>query len=89
MPLAAQMQTEAFFLPFVLLLHWDAGWLAQRVLLQMLCGLFAYAFLLEIGLRRAASFFGGALFALSPLFFLDPHAAIAPLPFLPLLLSGH
>ncbi len=42
----------------------------------------------EIGLSRAAAFLGGALFLLCPVFFLTPHAAIGPVPFLPLLLLG-
>lgn len=88
MPLAAEMQSAVFFLPFVLLLHWNCGWLLLRVLLQISCGLFAYAFLVEIKLRRVAAVLGGALYSLSPLFFLSPHAAINPLPFLPLLLLG-
>ncbi len=88
MPLAAEMQSAVFFLPFVLLLHWNCGWLLLRVLLQILCGLFAYAFFTEIKLRREASLLGAALYGLSPIFFLSPHAAINPLPFLPLLLLG-
>ncbi len=88
MPLAAEMQTAVFFLPFVLLLHWNCGWLLLRVLLQIGCGLFAYAFFVELKLRREAAFLGAALYSLSPIFFLSPHAAINPLPFLPLLLLG-
>jgi hypothetical protein len=88
MPLAGEMQTSAFFLPFVLLLHFNCGWLLLRVTLQILCGLFGYALLIEIGLTRTAAFLGGVLYALSPLFFLCPSAPIAPLPFLPLLLLG-
>jgi hypothetical protein len=88
MPLAAEMQTYAFFLPFVLLLHFNAGWLIMRVLLQAMCGWFAYALFIELGLARLAALLGGALYALSPIFFLSPHASMAPLPFLPLLLLG-
>jgi hypothetical protein len=88
MPLAAEMESSVFFMPFVFLLHWSWGWLLLRMLLQILCGLFAYAFFAKIKLRREAAFLGGALYALSPIFFLSPHAAIYPLPFLPLLLLG-
>ena len=88
MPLAGEMEVAAFFLPFVLLFHFNTGWLVLRVLLQMLCGLFCYALFIEVGLRRRAAFFGAGLYALSPEFFLSPHAAIGPLPFLPLLLLG-
>jgi hypothetical protein len=88
MPLAAEMQTAVFFLPFVLLLHWNCGWLLLRVLLQIGCGLFAYAFFVELKLRREAAVLGAALYGLSPIFYLSPHAAINTLPFLPLLLLG-
>ena len=88
MPLAAEMQTSAFFFPFVFLLSLHDGWLLLRAVLMSLCGIFTYALLIELGLKRRAAFLGGALYALSPEFFLDPHAAIAPMPFLPLLLLG-
>ncbi|HQT46094.1 MAG TPA: hypothetical protein PLY97_02635 [Acidocella sp.] len=88
MPLAAEVQTSAFFLPFSLLLYFNCGWLLLVVLLQIGCGVFTYALLTEIDLTRAAAFLGGALFALSPEFFLCPSAPIGPLPFLPLLLLG-
>ena len=88
MPLAAETQTSAFFLPFILLLHFNTGWLLLRVLLQMGCGVFSYILFAELGLTRTAAFLGGALFALSPEFILCPSAPIAPLPFLPLLLLG-
>jgi hypothetical protein len=87
MPLAAEMEASAFFLPFTLLLHFHEGWLLLRIVLQMLCGLFGYLLLVQLGLRRSASFLGAALYALSPEFFLSPHAAIAPMPFLLLLLG--
>ncbi|NNM55646.1 hypothetical protein [Acidocella sp.] len=88
MPLAAEMQASAFFLPFVLLLHFNTGWLLLRVLLQMGCGVFSYILFAELGLSRTAAFLGAALYTLTPIFFLSPHAAITPLPFLPLLLLG-
>jgi len=59
-----------------------------RVLMQILCGLFAYTLLAEMGLRRATAILGGALYSLSPFFFLSPNAPIYPMPFLPLLLLG-
>jgi len=88
MPLAAEMQTSAFFLPFVLLLAFSHGWLWLEVTLQIGCGVFTYLLLVQLGLARLAAFFGGALFALSPEFFLCPSAPITALPFLPLLLLG-
>ncbi|OZB38893.1 MAG: hypothetical protein B7X48_11205 [Acidiphilium sp. 34-60-192] len=87
MPLAAEMQPLAFFLPFVLLLHFWNGWLAMLLILEMLCGLFTYALLIELGTTRAAALIGGALYALNATFFMVPHA-MGPLPFAPLLLLG-
>jgi hypothetical protein len=87
-PLAAQMEAPAFFFPFNIVMLLDNGWLWMRVILQALCGVFAYALFVELGLRRLAALLGGGLFALCPMFLLAPHASIAPMPFLPLLLLG-
>jgi hypothetical protein len=88
MPLAAEMQTSSFFLPFVLLLHFNAGWLYLRAILEALSAIFTYRLLIGLALSRGAAMFGGMLYALSPMFFLCPSAAITQLPFLPLLLLG-
>ncbi|MDD2877202.1 MAG: hypothetical protein PHT60_06370 [Acidiphilium sp.] len=87
MPLAAEMQTLSFFLPFVLLLKSWQGWLILKLLMQMLCGLFMYALLIELRTTRLAAFVAGALYALNATFFLVPHV-MGPLPFAPLLLLG-
>ena len=71
MPLAAEMQNESLFLPFVLLLYFHSGWLIQRVVFQLLCGVFTYAFLIRLERTRLASFTGAALFALNGTFFLS------------------
>ncbi|HQT65987.1 MAG: hypothetical protein B7Z78_09125 [Rhodospirillales bacterium 20-60-12] len=88
MPLAAEMQASSFFFPFILLLHFHNGRLLLRISLQAMSGIFTYGLLIELGLVRAAALAGAILFALNGTFILDPHAAIAPLPFLPLLLLG-
>ncbi len=88
MPLAAEVQDEAFFLPFVLLLHFKSGWFIQRLLFQFFCGAFTYAFLRRIGLGTAAACFGGALFALNGTFYISPGSVSAPMMFLPLLMIG-
>ncbi len=88
MRLAAEMNGPAFFFPFNIVMLSNNGWLWMRVLLQALAGMLAYALCIELGLKRLAAFLGGGLFALSPEFLLAPHSAIAPLPFLPLLLLG-
>jgi Bacterial membrane protein YfhO. len=87
MPLAAEMQTLSFFLPFVLVLKFWPGWLVLKLMMQILCGLFMYALLIELRLTRLAALVGGALYALNATFFLVPHV-MGPLPFAPLLLLG-
>lgn len=88
MPLAAEIQDEAFFLPVVLLLHFQSGWFWQRLLFQIGSGLFTYIFLRQNGLTKTASVFGGALFELNGTFYLNPGMVAAPVCFLPLLLVG-
>lgn len=87
MPLAAEMQTMSFFLPFVLLLQFWGGWLALLIMLQILCGLFTYGLLTELRLTRLSAFLGAMFYALSATFFLVPHV-MGPLAFAPLLLLG-
>jgi hypothetical protein len=87
MPLAAEMQSLSFFLPFVLLLKFSHGWIFLKISLQICSGLAMYALLIGLGLRRLAAFVPAVCFALNGTFFMDPHA-VGPLPFLPLLLLG-
>jgi len=87
MPLAAEMQPMSFFLPFVLLLNFWHGWLALKLVLQILSGWFTYALLIELGTTRRAAVIAGALYALNATFFLVPHV-MGPIPFAPLLLLG-
>jgi hypothetical protein len=88
MPLAAEMQNESLFLPFVLLLHFHAGWFIQRLLFQILSGLFTYAFLIELKRSRLAALAGGILFALNGVFILTAGTVSATVFCLPLLLLG-
>ncbi len=88
MPLAAEMQNESFFLPFVLLLIFHSGWLIQRIVFQLLGGLLTYAFMVELRCSRLASFTAAALFALNGTFFLTAGTVVGPLFCLPLLLIG-
>ena len=52
MPLAAEIQDEAFFLPVVLLLHFHSGWFWQRLLFQICSGLFTYIFCAKTASRE-------------------------------------
>lgn len=88
MPLAAEMQNESFFLPFVLLLHFHSGWLLQRLVFQILSGFFTYAFLLELPLAPTAALFGGLLYSLNGAFILTPGAVTGTIFCLPLLMLG-
>ena len=87
-PLAAELQNGAFFLPFSLLLHFNAGWLMLRLLMQMMAGLFTYALLIQLRLSRLAALLGGVMFGCSSTFMILAHAPSNTLPFLPLLLLG-
>jgi hypothetical protein len=87
MPLAAEMQTLSLFLPFVLILKYWQGWLALKIILQILSGLFTYALLIQMRMTRLAAISAAALYALNATFFLDPHV-MGPIAFGPLLLLG-
>lgn len=88
MPLAAEMQPESFFFPFVLLLHFHTGWLIQQVLFEIAAGWLTYAFLCALGISASGALLGGALFSLNGTFILTPGAVSAPILFLPMLMLG-
>ena len=90
MPLAAELQPGAFFLPFNLFLLLPEGILWQQIAMQVIAGLATYALLRELGLSRLAALMGGALFALNGTIAWTPGpaAVYCSLPFLPLLLCG-
>lgn len=88
LPLAAEMQPGAFFLPFVLLLSLEHGLILQKVLLQALAGLATYALLRRLGLTRAAALLGGICYQLNGSFAWFADAPITPIAFLPLFLLG-
>jgi hypothetical protein len=56
--------------------------------MEILCAFAAYALLIRLALRRTPACLGAGLYALSPIFFLNPNAGIGAMPFLPLLLLG-
>ncbi|HLH03620.1 MAG TPA: hypothetical protein VKX25_12680 [Bryobacteraceae bacterium] len=87
-PLAAEMQTLSFFLPFVLLLHFAYGAIFLKIALQIVAALATYALLRELGLVRVACFCGAVLYEFHGSLAWFAHAPIAPAPFLPLLLLG-
>lgn len=88
LPLAAEMQCSALFLPFVLLLHFAQGPLLLKLAMQVIAGFATYALLRALGLGRLAAFTGGALFEMNGTFAWFGHAPMLPVPFLPLLVLG-
>ena len=87
-PLAAEMQTISFFLPFVLLLHFGSGVIFIKICLQIIAGLATYALLRQLRLGRFAAFAGAVLFEFNGPFAWFAHGPIMPIAFLPLLLLG-
>ena len=88
LPLASEMQSASFFLPFIFLLNFFDGFLYLNIILRVLTGLFTFLFLREIGLDRFAALLGGVLFELNGTFTWLGDAPIHPIPFLPLLMLG-
>ncbi|HTZ70152.1 MAG TPA: hypothetical protein VMB71_05820 [Acetobacteraceae bacterium] len=88
LPLAAEAQPAAFFLPFVLLLHFYSGIVILKLVMQLLAGAFIVALFRELGLGRAAACVGAILFSLNGSFAWFAHSPILPIPFLPALLFG-
>ncbi|MFC7474600.1 hypothetical protein ACFQS7_09565 [Dankookia sp. GCM10030260] len=88
LPLVAEMQPAAFFLPFVLLLSLEDGLILQKMALQVLAGLATYALLRRLGLTRAAALLGGICYQVNGTFAWFADAPITPIAFLPLFLLG-
>ena len=89
LPLAGEMQPNAFFLPFVFLLLMHNGVLWLKIAMQIMAGLATFALLRELKLGRLAALTGGALYALNGTFAWMPGETICnTIPFLPLLLYG-
>nr|WP_148039478.1 YfhO family protein [Acidithiobacillus sulfuriphilus] len=89
LPLAGEMQPNAFFLPFVFLLLLHNGVLWLKIAMQIMAGLATFALLGELKMGRLAALTGGALYALNGTFAWLPGETICnTIPFLPLLLYG-
>jgi hypothetical protein len=88
LPLAAEGQTPALFLPFILLLAMPHGLLLLRMVLMALAGCFTFALLRRLGLVPIAALMGAALFALNGTFAWLLHGPVMPVAFLPLILLG-
>lgn len=88
LPLAAEMQPGSLFLPFVLLHHFQSGYLWVQIILQIMAGLSTYALLRKLGLTGLASVTGGLLYELNGTFAWLGLPITAPIAFLPMLLLG-
>lgn len=87
-PLAGEMQSAAFFLPFVLLQLLPNGIFAMHLALELVAGLTTLAFLRRLGLGWVAATLGGVLFALNGVFAVMTNAPFNPVAFLPMCLWG-
>jgi hypothetical protein len=88
LPLAAEMQNSALFLPFVLLLHLPHGVLLLKTAMQALTGLASFALFRTLGIALPVALFCAALAEFNGTFAWYAHGPIMPVAFLPLLLLG-
>ena len=88
LPLSAEGQNPALFLPFVLLLSLHNGVFLLKLALEEVAGVSTFLLLRRMGLTRTASVTGGALFAVNGTFAWFGHGPMMPIAFLPLLLLG-
>lgn len=86
-PLAAEMQSAAFFPP-TLLLALDHGQLYFSVVLEAAAGIGTYLLVRELGLARPVAALGGVLFALNGTFAWFGSASVNPVCLLPFALLG-
>ncbi len=88
LPLAAEGQNAAMFVPFVLLLALPCGLVWLKIAMQILTGLAMLALLRRLGLGGRPALSGAILAQCSGSFAWLAHGPILPIPFLPLLLLG-
>jgi len=88
LPLAAEGQNQALFLPFVLLFALRNGPLLVVLALQEVAAFSTYALLRQLALTRVAAWIGAALFAVNGTFAWLGHGPMMPVAFAPMLLLG-
>ncbi len=88
MPLAAELQNGALFLPFVLLLALPHGLSVLKASLQAVAGLAALALFRQIGVRPAIALTCALMFEFGGSFAWFAHGPMLPVAFLPMLLLG-
>ncbi|HWE08256.1 MAG TPA: YfhO family protein [Solirubrobacteraceae bacterium] len=87
MPLLGETQSAALFPP-TLLTALSGGQVYERMLLELVAGISTYLLLRRIAITRPAACAGAIAFALDGTFAWFAHAAINPVPFLPMLVLG-
>jgi hypothetical protein len=88
LPLAAEISSGAFFLPFVLLNHFSNGLLYIEVIIQILAGLGTYYLLRKIGTIPVAAITGAILYQFNGTFTWLGAPVSSVIPFLPWLIFG-
>ena len=88
LPLAAEMQSSALFLPFVLLLALKNGVLLLKIAMQSVAGLASFALLRTLRVAAPVALTVAVLAEFDGTFAWFAHAPIMPVAFLPLLLLG-
>ncbi|XVX21107.1 hypothetical protein ACQP1U_04320 [Actinomycetota bacterium] len=87
-PHAGEMQSAAFFLPFVLLQLFSNGIFLMHLALELVAGLSMLAFLRTYGLSWVAATAGASLFAVNGVYSVMTNAPFNPIAFLPMCLWG-
>ncbi len=88
LPLAAEMQNSALFLPFVLLLHFHDGVLLLKIAMQILTGLASFALFRTLRIVPGVACLCAVLAEFNGTFAWYAHGPIMPVAFLPILLLG-
>ena len=88
LPLAAEVQPASFFLPFILLLHFQSGVVWLQIIMQIMAGLCTYALLRKLRMTEWAAATGGLLYELNGTFAWMGLTVTGPIAFLPMLLLG-
>ena len=86
-PLAGELEAAPFFPP-TWLVALSNGQIYEHILLELIAGLATYKLMRRLGVVRLAGVAAGVAFALNGTFAWFSHAAVNPVPFLPLTLLG-
>ena len=88
LPLAAEMQNSALFLPFILLAHFANGVILLKIAMQVATGLASCALLRTLAIDARIACLCAILAEFNGTFAWYAHGPIMPVAFLPLLLLG-